>query len=216
VLPTRLFAFFLKAPSLQKLKGKCVKGISEFSFGDGHHAFVPFEGCLAESVHSMCGKFAIVPNAHLGCALAFADPFTGWQLICSLNAVELRDLGDLTFVDYVYGRDLTVLRQQDGVVRCREGWRGDIHVDISMWTISKDWLLIGDFAIRGGEWCTAGLIVGPCVGISFISQDQKKIAATNSVFDAPALEWRRNGTEMGGEVNVELKSQWRPSQKNQY
>jgi len=33
-----------------------------------------------------------------------------------------------------------------------------------------------------------------------------------STFDASASEWRRNRTEMGGEVNVELKSQWRHSQ----
>jgi len=33
-----------------------------------------------------------------------------------------------------------------------------------------------------------------------------------SVFVALVSEWRQNGAEMGGEVNVELKSQWIPSQ----
>jgi len=36
------------------------------------------------------------------------------------------------------------------------------------------------------------------------------------VFDASASEWRQNGTEMGGEVNIELKSQWRPSRSRKY
>jgi len=35
---------------------------------------------------------------------------------------------------------------------------------------------------------------------------------TNSAFVALASEWRRNRAETGGEVIVELKSQWRPSQ----